>query len=138
MTTPNLLHVLKEASESNNGIAILKLVSGRINNIGLSYQELYRTSLPRAQRLGSLEALKMKGVVLLYMNNQLDILRWFWATIAAGGVPCIREYSPLKITSLNSPGFALHTHLNSLVLLFLLIHVNSSILTIEWGSTSFQ
>lgn len=86
--TQNLFQILSEASRSNNGIIVRESVSGRRTSSRISYKHLYQDSLLRSHRLRLIEGFGKNPIVLFYVNSHLDSIKWFWAIVAAGAVPC--------------------------------------------------
>lgn len=92
MAPKNLLQMLQAAAEMgvNKGLVFedgdLVAVSGKCL---ISYSTLFKKSLARGHALSSSGALNGNPIVLLHTVDHEDSISWFWAIVAAGGVPCI-------------------------------------------------
>jgi acyl-CoA synthetase (AMP-forming)/AMP-acid ligase II len=80
--------MLNEASRSENGIVVRQSITGIRSKASISYRHLYQDSLLRSHRLKLIAGFGKNPIVLLYVNNHLDSIKWFWAIVAAGAVPC--------------------------------------------------
>ncbi|KAI1445620.1 acetyl-CoA synthetase-like protein [Annulohypoxylon stygium] len=87
-----LLSVLEKSAHTSAG---LRFISQRDNSSAaerLTYASLWTRAQNDACSLISLRLAQPEpgsSNVLLYFNTLRDNIRWFWAVLAAGGVPCI-------------------------------------------------
>lgn len=86
MAVQNLFELLKQASEgpSDHGISVCK--EGIVSF--MTYGDLLVSTKQASMRLQHLKRIDAK-VVLMYFTNHLHGIYWFWAIVAAGGIPCI-------------------------------------------------
>ena len=89
MLVQNLLNILVAAVEHSdvNGIKIYG-PSGEERRPFTTYKYLLSYVKHRSKQLEKLESIDNK-VVLMYFADHFDNIAWFWAIIAAGGIPCI-------------------------------------------------
>ncbi|KAG4428251.1 hypothetical protein IFR05_016265 [Cadophora sp. M221] len=87
----NLFRLLEEAAESvtANGLIIHHSSTIEMPWTKISYTQLYEQVVFRAKRLEASGALSKNPVILLHVEDRLDGISWFWAIVAAGGVPCM-------------------------------------------------
>ncbi|TVY37659.1 Microperfuranone synthase [Lachnellula subtilissima] len=95
MASQNILQVLKQAAESSSGkgLIIYDPIATDDSYTKISYAQLYEQISIRAQRLAAIDALSSNQIVVLHVEHQLDGISWFWAILAAGGVPCMSTQS---------------------------------------------
>ncbi|CAG8980852.1 hypothetical protein HYALB_00011045 [Hymenoscyphus albidus] len=92
MAPKNLLWMLREAAEkgANRGLTLEYDNPRAAKSISLvTYATLYKKSLVRGHTLSSSAALTRNSIVLLHTSDHEESISWFWAIVAAGGVPCI-------------------------------------------------
>lgn len=91
MPHANLFCMLKEAAKASLHSSIVLYHNDTLDQqpTTISYQDLYERSLVRADHLLSNEVFKRQPIVLLHVDNHVDQIEWFWAIVAAGGVPCM-------------------------------------------------
>lgn len=91
MAVQNLSDLLSRAAAQHTGqdAAITIYGSDSEKSLELSYRSLQSLSTRRSAQLGrNLGNLNGK-IVLMYFQDHLNSLIWFWAIVLAGGVPCI-------------------------------------------------
>ncbi|RDL35285.1 uncharacterized protein BP5553_07216 [Venustampulla echinocandica] len=91
MHPTNLLHMLKEAATTSPDGSVVLYHNGTLDQQPsiTSYQDLYQRSLLRSSHLLSKNKFRSHPIVLLHTDNYLDQTEWFWAIVAAGGIPCM-------------------------------------------------
>lgn len=55
----------------------------------ISYSKLLQQTKEESSVIEGLMGMINTRVILIYTNNDLDRIHWFWAVICAGGVPCL-------------------------------------------------
>ncbi len=55
----------------------------------ISYRTLLRNVRAESPIIQSLMAMHKTEIVLIYTDNDLDGIHWFWTVVCAGGIPCI-------------------------------------------------
>ncbi|KAG0161217.1 hypothetical protein PDIDSM_8751 [Penicillium digitatum] len=87
----SVLELLQRAAATSAGITFYNAHdSGKSNPKRISYQELLDQSRRDAAWLqNSVLDLQRETVILLHFDTHEENIRWFWATTAAGYVPCI-------------------------------------------------
>ncbi|TVY93998.1 Didemethylasterriquinone D synthetase, partial [Lachnellula willkommii] len=95
MVSSNILQILKQAAESHadKGLIIHHPNTTDGSYTKISYAQLYEQVSVRAERLATTDALSSNQVVVLHVERQLDGISWFWAILAAGGIPCMSSQS---------------------------------------------
>ncbi|KAF2728964.1 putative non-ribosomal peptide synthase-like protein [Polyplosphaeria fusca] len=72
--------------------SVIRFVVGAAGNPALehaiTYQELRQMALARASFLFDKTDFATDSVVVLYLDQHIDNIIWFWATILAGATPC--------------------------------------------------
>lgn len=95
MASSNILQILKQAAESHADKGLIihhpNITDGSYTKI--SYAQLYEQACARAERLAATDALSSNQVIVLHVEHQLDGISWFWAILAAGGIPCMSARS---------------------------------------------
>lgn len=85
----NLFDLLSHAAKDPRESAITVYNTNSKDGSMLTYQSLLalakNKSIQLQQRFGSIN----DKVVLMYFDNHLDGIVWFWAIVLAGGRPCI-------------------------------------------------
>jgi acyl-CoA synthetase (AMP-forming)/AMP-acid ligase II len=88
----NLYQLLKCAANGpkSSGITTYNTVSSQSQSSKFtSYKALLDEAEQRSPSIRSLINLNKNNVVLLHVDKHEDGIVWFWAIIAAGGVPCM-------------------------------------------------
>ncbi|TVY19354.1 Didemethylasterriquinone D synthetase tdiA [Lachnellula arida] len=95
MVSSNILQILKQAAESHadKGLIIHHPNTTDGSYTKISYAQLYEQVSVRAERLATTDALSSNQIVVLHVEHQLDGISWFWAIVAAGGIPCMSSQS---------------------------------------------
>ncbi|KAH6684532.1 hypothetical protein B0J14DRAFT_573090 [Halenospora varia] len=90
METTSLLGLLQKAAQTHPNNTITTINTSHAPHT-FTYSTLYHQTLLRSQRLLHLhqDQIAANLVVLLHVNNQYDSIIWFWAIVAAGGIPCM-------------------------------------------------
>ncbi|KAG4436992.1 hypothetical protein IFR05_007530 [Cadophora sp. M221] len=104
MSTPqNLWQLLDRAVQDapSNGITVynpegrkdystsFSIYEDANNTTKLTYSVLQQNTQQEAIAIRGLLQMKNNKIVLLHVDNHLDGLHWFWAIVAAGGIPCL-------------------------------------------------
>ncbi|KAI1212600.1 acetyl-CoA synthetase-like protein [Annulohypoxylon truncatum] len=87
-----LLSVLEKSAHTTAGLRFVSERNGGLAAERLTYASLWSRAQNDACSLISLrlaQPTRGSSNVLLYFNTNSDNIRWFWAVLAAGGVPCI-------------------------------------------------
>ncbi|CZS94167.1 related to long-chain-fatty-acid CoA ligase FAA2 [Rhynchosporium agropyri] len=92
----NLLQILQKAAQSVNfnGLLIHPSNTSDDSVLKISYAQLYEQAVLRSKRLQAIEHFSLNTVTLLHVEDRLDCIYWFWAIVAAGGVPCLSTPLP--------------------------------------------
>jgi acyl-CoA synthetase (AMP-forming)/AMP-acid ligase II len=87
----NLLDLLENTCRNHARKKILVYQAGSLEGeaLSLSYTTLLNTAYERAIEAIPYLNVEENPVVLLHVNDHLQGIIWFWAIIAAGGIPCI-------------------------------------------------
>jgi acyl-CoA synthetase (AMP-forming)/AMP-acid ligase II len=87
----NLLELLEYTCQNHPGKKILVYQSDSLERgpVCLSYTTLLNTAYERAIDVIPYLNVDENPVVLLHVNDHLQGIIWFWAVIAAGGIPCM-------------------------------------------------
>jgi len=87
----NLLELLQYTCQNQAGKKILVYQSDSLERgpVCLSYTTLLNTAYERAIDVIPYLNVDENPVVLLHVNDHLQGIIWFWAVIAAGGIPCM-------------------------------------------------
>ncbi|KAI0138095.1 acetyl-CoA synthetase-like protein [Hypoxylon sp. NC0597] len=88
-----LLSVLQASARTTAGLRFITQRDGNPVAEHLSYASLWTRAQNDACALKALQQTQptanSRKIFLLYFNNHRDNIRWFWAVLAAGGIPCI-------------------------------------------------
>jgi acyl-CoA synthetase (AMP-forming)/AMP-acid ligase II len=88
----NLYQLLKYAANGpkSSGITTCSVASDQSQSSKFtSYKALLDEAEQRSPSIRGLINLNKNNVILLHVDNHEDGIVWFWAIIAAGGVPCM-------------------------------------------------
>jgi acyl-CoA synthetase (AMP-forming)/AMP-acid ligase II len=90
MSAGNLLDVLVQAAQNGpeNGMMVYDTAENERNPPFMTYETLLAMAKQMPMNLRQLADVEGK-VVLMYFSDHLDNIKWFWAIVAAGAVPCI-------------------------------------------------
>jgi acyl-CoA synthetase (AMP-forming)/AMP-acid ligase II len=83
----SILDVLRNAALSRKGIFIPQDRSGHVTR--LLYSDILSQAQLDASLLQCIPNLGTKNIFLLHFDNQKENIRWFWAVVFAGYIPCI-------------------------------------------------
>lgn len=90
MEITSILQLLQKAAQTHpkNTIITINIFNSPHT---LTYASLYNQTLLRSQKLLHLyqDQLATNPVVLLHLSTQHDSIIWFWAIVAARGIPCM-------------------------------------------------
>jgi acyl-CoA synthetase (AMP-forming)/AMP-acid ligase II len=91
MAQSNLFQLLKHASEGvpKGRIWVYRSQTPDRRSWSQDYSALLEDAKLNSYRLQNLVDLESVPIVLLYFDDYLDGLTWFWSVVAAGAVPCI-------------------------------------------------
>ena len=92
MSANNLYSLLLQASRSSTGEEELAIYDSDDQlHIKYSYKTLLKDSEIRSAKLqnGHHVVLQENRVVVLYLDEYQHSIPWFWAIVAAGGIPCL-------------------------------------------------
>ena len=87
----NLLQLLENTCRYHSEKRILFYLTESLSRgaVGVSYSELLSAAYKRAIEVTPYLNLDENPVVLLHINDHIQGIIWFWAIIAAGGIPCM-------------------------------------------------
>ena len=99
----SLLQLLDRAAKdvSSNGILIYNTDGGdgykpplsayekSGNTTKITYFELHQNALQESIAVQGLLQMNANKIVLLHVDSHLEGIHWFWAIVAAGGIPCL-------------------------------------------------
>ena len=113
----DLVHFLREAALTHNGIIIYPPAQNLASSIQLSYGQLLLEAKTKAGLLRQIEAITGDSVILLHFDNHKDNIEWFWATAAAGFLPALSTPLPLDTKQREKHLSHLHTLLKDPIIL---------------------
>jgi hypothetical protein len=89
MPGQNLLSLLWHAAEGPSRTGVISYCSeSPSSSFFLSYKSLLELAKQRSMQLQNLKS-PDNYIILMHLADHLDSIKWFWAIVAAGCIPCI-------------------------------------------------